>query len=322
MYHKGAWVLHMLRGIMGDETFFAFLHAYADSEYKYNGLTTEEFITFCENFTGLDLDEFFSDWVYNIMYPVYAKTYYVEPDLSDGNYWICFYLRQAQTYGPDVFEMPVELRFFDNNQVMLDTTVYNNARVQAITFKTSTVPDSILVDPDDWILHEGFKMPWGYHLLSLPLDTADQYSGYLDTILCRGGSGHNTFQIIDGNLPSGLSLDSQSGIISGGPGESGDFVFTVEVDDNLSSYNDELEYNLHVRSGGIGWPGDANGDDQIDILDIVFLINFKYKEGPAPAVPIKADANNDCSIDILDVVYLINYKYKGGPFPILGCAAL
>ena len=119
-----------------------------------------------------------------------------------------------------------------------------------------------------------------------------------------------------------MSLDSQSGIISGGPGESGDFVFTVEVDDNLSSYNDELEYNLHVRSGGIGWPGDANGDDQIDILDIVFLINFKYKEGPAPAVPIKADANNDCSIDILDVVYLINYKYKGGPFPILGCAAL
>ena len=69
-------------------------------------------------------------------------------------------------------------------------------------------------------------------------------------------------------------------------------------------------------------PGDANGDRSVDILDVVFLVNYKYKDGPSPVVPPLADPNFDCSIDILDVVYIINYKYKDGPDPKIGCAVL
>ncbi len=61
--------------------------------------------------------------------------------------------------------------------------------------------------------------------------------------------------------------------------------------------------------------GDVNDDDEIDILDIVFLINHKYKEGPAPIFVNSGDVNSDLTIDILDIVYLINYKYKSGPSP-------
>jgi len=61
--------------------------------------------------------------------------------------------------------------------------------------------------------------------------------------------------------------------------------------------------------------GDANGDDDINILDIVYIINHKYKEGPEP-FPYEA-GNADCEmpVNILDIVYLINYKYKSGPPP-------
>ncbi|MCP4705281.1 MAG: hypothetical protein GY865_11785 [candidate division Zixibacteria bacterium] len=62
------------------------------------------------------------------------------------------------------------------------------------------------------------------------------------------------------------------------------------------------------------FPGDANNDNDFDILDIVFVINYKYKEGPAP-IPVElcsGDATCDCETDILDIVYLINYKYKSG----------
>ena len=64
-------------------------------------------------------------------------------------------------------------------------------------------------------------------------------------------------------------------------------------------------------------PGEADGASPINILDIVYLINYKYKEGPAPT-PYElcnGDAVCDCVVNILDVVHLINYKYKDGPPP-------
>ncbi|MCP4633658.1 MAG: hypothetical protein GY855_12085, partial [candidate division Zixibacteria bacterium] len=318
VYHKGAWVIHMLRGVLGDELFFDLMHAYANSEFKYSNVTTEEFIDFCENFTGFDLTEFFNDWVYGILYPVYAKQTYVEPDLSDGKFWTCINLRQTQTYGPEVFEMPVDLRFYSGTTIILDTTINNNAQFQRLAIKTTAAPDSIVIDPDNWILNSAFNMPWSYNLLPLPLDTADQFADFQDTIICRGGSGNNDFQIISGTLPNGLVLNSETGELFGAPDEFGEFVFVVGVDDTYSSYFDELEYNIYVNEG-VGWPGDANKDETIDILDIVFLINYKYKGGTTPTVPFLADPNNDCIIDILDIVFLINFKYKDGPKPELGC---
>ncbi len=61
--------------------------------------------------------------------------------------------------------------------------------------------------------------------------------------------------------------------------------------------------------------GDINLDGTINILDVVFLINYKYKGGPTPTRLDLSDVNNDNQINILDVVYIINYKYKGGPLP-------
>jgi len=64
-------------------------------------------------------------------------------------------------------------------------------------------------------------------------------------------------------------------------------------------------------------PGDATGDGIINILDIVYLIDFKFKGGPAPApYPLcQGDPNCDCVVNILDIVYLIDFKFKGGPAP-------
>lgn len=62
--------------------------------------------------------------------------------------------------------------------------------------------------------------------------------------------------------------------------------------------------------------GDVDGNPGINILDIVFLINYIYKGGPA-AEPMDAmEINGDTFINILDIVYLINNIYKGGPEPL------
>ncbi|MCP4612822.1 MAG: hypothetical protein GY845_29355, partial [Planctomycetes bacterium] len=65
-------------------------------------------------------------------------------------------------------------------------------------------------------------------------------------------------------------------------------------------------------------PGEADGiTTEINILDIVHLINYKYKGGadPIPYALCSGDANCNCTVDILDIVYVINYKYKGGSYP-------
>jgi len=61
--------------------------------------------------------------------------------------------------------------------------------------------------------------------------------------------------------------------------------------------------------------GDANGDESVNILDITFLINYLYKDGPAPDPWEKVDVNGTGDVNILDITYLINYLYKDGPAP-------
>ncbi|UCB53105.1 MAG: hypothetical protein JSV10_03205 [Candidatus Zixiibacteriota bacterium] len=61
--------------------------------------------------------------------------------------------------------------------------------------------------------------------------------------------------------------------------------------------------------------GDTNGDENIDVGDVVYLVNYLYKGGPAPAVVQSGDVNCDDSIDVGDVVSLVNYLYRDGPSP-------
>lgn len=61
--------------------------------------------------------------------------------------------------------------------------------------------------------------------------------------------------------------------------------------------------------------GDCNGDGVIDVGDVVYLINYLYKNGPAPIPLMAGDVTCDGVVDVGDVVYLINYLYKGGPAP-------
>ena len=66
--------------------------------------------------------------------------------------------------------------------------------------------------------------------------------------------------------------------------------------------------------------GDANGDGSINVSDVVFLVAYLFKGGPAPYPLWKADVNGDCKVTIGDVVYLVAYLFKGGPPPKKGCA--
>jgi hypothetical protein len=61
--------------------------------------------------------------------------------------------------------------------------------------------------------------------------------------------------------------------------------------------------------------GDANADGVIDIADVVRMLNYVYKSGPAPEPLEAGDVNVDGAVDIGDIVYLLNYLFKGWPAP-------
>ncbi|MDP3023916.1 MAG: M14 family zinc carboxypeptidase [candidate division Zixibacteria bacterium] len=61
--------------------------------------------------------------------------------------------------------------------------------------------------------------------------------------------------------------------------------------------------------------GDANLDRTLSVSDVVFIINYLFKGGPAPSPLYIADANCDTKVSVSDAVHLINYLFKGGPPP-------
>ena len=69
--------------------------------------------------------------------------------------------------------------------------------------------------------------------------------------------------------------------------------------------------------------GDSNGDQLVNIADIVNTLNYLVGDGSVPPCLDAADANDDGFVDISDGIYLIRYQFQAGaepptPFPTEG----
>ncbi|MBN1479682.1 hypothetical protein JXA70_05380 [candidate division KSB1 bacterium] len=151
IYDKGAWVLHMLRGILGDEIFFNTIKAYAgDKEFRFDHATTEDFRDVCERVSGLDLDSFFTQWIYDEYYPIYRYNYWQD---SESTLWkIRIDQVQNDRGRRPVFEMPVQLliQFADGSDTLCTVLNQHISQIYSLPFHQDII--SIKLDPEDWIL--------------------------------------------------------------------------------------------------------------------------------------------------------------------------
>ena len=81
-YEKGSWILHMLRGRMGDANFLTFLRELRE-KYEYQGITTEDFRKLAADYSpkGVPdetLEGFFDQWVYSTGVPQLELTWSVK----------------------------------------------------------------------------------------------------------------------------------------------------------------------------------------------------------------------------------------------------
>lgn len=143
-YNKGAWVLHMLRHMVGDETFFEILQTYAnDPELKYGTATTEQFQMVCEEVTGLDLNNFFQQWIYGPSYPRYQNY-----RAQTGDNLLVQVIQSSLT-----FDMPVDFRITTTGSV-IDTVLRINEDFMTFNFQIppGEIVTNLVMDPDNWIL--------------------------------------------------------------------------------------------------------------------------------------------------------------------------
>jgi len=116
VYEKGGWVLHMLRRVVGDGTFFAALREYRRRHERGNATRADLRAVF-EELSGRDLKQFFDQWVETPYRPVLRATY---RNLADGRVEVT--VRQTQGHAvvhPEAaagdtrhYRFPIALRLF------------------------------------------------------------------------------------------------------------------------------------------------------------------------------------------------------------------
>jgi Aminopeptidase N len=145
-FNKGAWVLHMLRHVMGDSAFFATLREWVrDNDAR--AVTTDDFRRTCETAYGSSLEWFFDEWVYGEGRPAYTIAWRTSPVRSGHDVMVSI----TQTQRGHLFRMPLDLRL---TTVAGDTTVVirDSTRLQTAHFLLPAAPTRVTLDPDDWAL--------------------------------------------------------------------------------------------------------------------------------------------------------------------------
>ncbi len=205
-YDKGSWVLHQLRGVLGDALFFKCLAEYRKTFFG-DSATTEDFRNVCERVTGRGLKWFFQEWVYGRGGPYYK--YGWKNITVGGKPYLDLTIEQTQdVYGWKVFSMPIQLDVYTSAGKQR-VTVWNSDWKQSYTIPVKGRVSSVKLDPEKWILTQGVNGT-SYN----PMLTAS--AGSLSA--ARGGK--VTFNLNAGGKAAGrpyLLLVGGSGITPGTP---------------------------------------------------------------------------------------------------------
>lgn len=151
-YRKGASVLHMLRGIVGDNKFFQILQTYTASKNAYGNAITEDFQAVAEQVYGQKLDYFFKQWIFGENYPKYKLQWSSQP-IANGTFRVKADISQSTNTNPTFFTMPIQLNV-SNGLSDTTITVFNDKQSQSFEFTVKAKPTALVFDPNNLILKD------------------------------------------------------------------------------------------------------------------------------------------------------------------------
>ncbi len=253
-YHKGAWILHMLRGYIGDDTvFFNLIKSYAQNpEFKYGYITTDQFRMFAEDITGLDLTIFFDQWVYGMSFPDYEYNFISDESIGK------FGLTISQAHGnehneKDVYEMYLDVKLIFEDESYTTERIFNNEKIQSFYFDIEKEVENIIIDPDLWSIWNRTDRNYELDLPPVPVFENKILSFIIDGQIGETEINHNegTIYVF---VPYGVDLTkitptivlSDNATVVPTSGVQQDFsspvVYTVTAEDGIST----KEYSITV----------------------------------------------------------------------------
>ena len=152
-YPKGGWVLHMLRGVMGDDAFFRGIRDYY--AHQTGGVVTSaDFAAEMAAAAGAagaaneELGWFFDQWLHEPGYPVLEVTHTWHAEAGEVGVTV----RQVQDPAWPTFRLPMELEIGDSAGGTRRYPIELTERTHSFRFSASGPAQAVRVDPDGWVL--------------------------------------------------------------------------------------------------------------------------------------------------------------------------
>jgi len=146
-YPKGAWVLHMLRGVVGEDAFWKGIENFY-ARYRDKNVLTKDFQRVMEEASAEDLTWFFQQWIHQPGQPRYNGHWHFDPATNE----LEIKINQVQK---EFFTMPVQVGIYLNKAKPPQIeTLQIDKKVNSFTFKIKKTPSDVVLDPNLWVLHE------------------------------------------------------------------------------------------------------------------------------------------------------------------------
>ena len=141
-YQRGAWVLHMLRKLIGDEKFQEAIRNYY-SRYMNSNATTDDFKHEMEIVSGLDLDMFFNQWLHQGGHIILDGSW----KYDDKKKEIIIDIQQVQNDGY-LFSFPIEFGIYEEGKVAPNVEQRSvTKRGSSYSIPAELKPKKVIIDP-------------------------------------------------------------------------------------------------------------------------------------------------------------------------------
>ncbi|MEW6319458.1 MAG: M1 family metallopeptidase [Acidobacteriota bacterium] len=148
IYQKGAWVLHMLRGIVGDEAFWAGIRSYYHA-HRDGHATTADFRDAMERASGRDLRGFFEQWLTRGGLVRLDGDWRYRPDRGTIT------IRLTQRDRARLFAMPLQVGVYaPGSATPTVTTVELSNASHEFEIAVGQRPERVVLDPRHFVLME------------------------------------------------------------------------------------------------------------------------------------------------------------------------
>ena len=156
VYDKGAWILHMLRGMMGDTDFFQAVLNFRNA-HEYGNAVSDDFVAAAEAVYGGDMEWFFEPWLYHEGRPQYEFAWSAN---ASPPYTLHLSVFQTQSLAYPTYSMPMQVEVTTTAGVE-EHVIFDTERGQSFDIAVGAEPTLVRLDRWDWILADKTEVQTG-----------------------------------------------------------------------------------------------------------------------------------------------------------------